>query len=316
MTKFLQTLVSSLSIGSLYALIALGYTLVYGILRFINFAHSDVVTLGAWLTVTFASWLGWSTTDSPAFALIVVLMLTMGACALIGITIEAFAYRPLRRAPRLNVLITAIGVSLFLQNFGQLKAVFGPNYAASPELLRDRALFSIADVPIQFVDVIIVLLAAGLVVALELLVFRTRLGRGMRAVSFDERIASLMGVDVNRVITLTFAIGSALAGAAGLMLSNTFFVSPTDGSNYILKAYIAVTIGGWGNLYGAVCGAMIIALLEVLFPSLPVLIPALKATLPWLFTQTASSIVLYVALLAIMFFRPQGLFGEKVQKRA
>ena len=116
--------------------------------------------------------------------------------------------------------------------------------------------------------------------------------RNLRATAQDRQMAEAIGIPVNGMIALTFAIGSALAGAAGLMLSNTFFVSPTDGSNYILKAYIAVTIGGWGNLYGAVCGAMIIALFEVLFPSLPVLIPALKATLPWLFTQTASSIVL------------------------
>ncbi|MCW5803741.1 MAG: branched-chain amino acid ABC transporter permease [Deltaproteobacteria bacterium] len=305
MTKFLQTLVSSLSIGSLYALIALGYTLVYGILRFINFAHSDVVTLGAWLTVTFASWLGWSTTDSPAFALIVVLMLTMGACALIGITIEAFAYRPLRRAPRLNVLITAIGVSLFLQNFGQLKAVFGPNYAASPELLRDRALFSIADVPIQFVDVIIVLLAAGLVVALELLVFRTRLGRGMRAVSFDERIASLMGVDVNRVITLTFAIGSALAAAGGLIFTLKYpKIGQTADTTWVLlglKAFVAAVVGGIGNVRGAALGAVMIAGVEQFGAAY--------------FSTKLQDVYVFLILIAVLLVKPSGLLGRAVTEK-
>jgi branched-chain amino acid transport system permease protein len=128
-------------------------------------------------------------------------------------------------------------------------------------------------------------------------------------------MAEAIGIRVNRMIALTFAIGAGLAGAAGLMLSNTFFVSPTDGSNYIIKAYIAVTIGGWGSLGGALCGALIIALFEVLYPSLPVLIPPLNAAIPGLFTQTMSTILLYLGLLAIMFFRPQGLFGEKVQKR-
>jgi len=128
-------------------------------------------------------------------------------------------------------------------------------------------------------------------------------------------MAEAIGIRVNRMIALTFALGAALAGAAGLMLSNTFFVTPTDGTNYIIKAYIAVTIGGWGSLTGAVCGALIIALFEVLFPSLPLLIPPLETIAPWLFTQTASTILLYLGLLAIMFFRPQGLFGETVQRR-
>lgn len=128
-------------------------------------------------------------------------------------------------------------------------------------------------------------------------------------------MAEAVGIRVNRMIALTFALGSALAGAAGLMLSNTFFTTPTDGTNYIIKAYIAVTIGGWGSLSGAACGALIIALFEVLLPSLPLLIPGLNTIAPWMFTQTASTILLYIALLAIMFFRPQGLFGETVQRR-
>jgi branched-chain amino acid transport system permease protein len=161
----------------------------------------------------------------------------------------------------------------------------------------------------------IIVIAALLIAAQHLLLNRTGLGRKLRATAQDRPMAEAMGIRVNSMIALTFAIGSALAGAAGLMLSNTFFVSPTDGSNYIIKAYIAVTIGGWGSLSGAVCGALIIALFEVLLPSLPVLVPLLKDVTPWLFTQTASTILLYICLLAIMFFRPQGLFGEKVQKR-
>jgi branched-chain amino acid transport system permease protein len=303
--KFLQTLVSSLSIGSLYALIALGYTLVYGILRFINFAHSDIVTLGCWLTVTFAGWLGWQTTDSPALALPIILVMTMGACAAIGVTIEWLAYRPLRRSPRLNVLITAIGVSLFLQNFGQLKAVFGPNYASSPELLLDRTLFEVSGVPIRFVDVVIIALAVGLVFALEILVFRTRLGRGMRAVSFDERIAALMGVDVNRVVSLTFAIGSALAAAGGLIFTLKYpKIGQTADTTWVLlglKAFVAAVVGGIGNVRGAALGALLIAGVEQFGAAY--------------FSTKLQDVYVFLILIAVLLVKPSGLLGRAVTEK-
>ena len=185
MSKLLQTLVNTVALGSLYALTALGYTLVYGVLRFINFAHSDVFTVGAWVSFTLASSFGWAATGSPVFAMPVILLLAMAFCAFLGVTIEALAYRPLRRAPRLNVLITAIGVSLLLQNVGQLKWVFGTQPQSMPPLIADRSLVEIVGVHIRVVDVVVVVLTILLMLGLEWLVFHTRLGRGMRAVSFD-----------------------------------------------------------------------------------------------------------------------------------
>jgi branched-chain amino acid transport system permease protein len=299
-TRFFDTLLTSLSIGSLYALIALGYTLVYGVLRFINFAHSDVVTLGAWLAVTFAGALGWAGTDSPVFALPVILILCMVACAVVGVTIEALAYRPLRRAPRLNVLITAIGVSLFLQNFGQLKMVFGPTPAPSPGLLEDRTLFEIGGVSIRLVSVAIIGLAVVLMLALEVLVYRTKLGRAMRAVSFDERIASLMGVNVNRVVSITFAIGSALAAAGGLIFTMKYSkVGQTADSAWVLlglKAFVAAVVGGIGNVRGALLGAMLIAGIEQFGATY------LSATL--------QDVYVFVILIGVLLWKPNGLLGR------
>jgi branched-chain amino acid transport system permease protein len=299
-TRFFDTLLTSLSIGSLYALIALGYTLVYGVLRFINFAHSDVVTLGAWLAVAFAGALGWAGTESPVFALPVILVLTMAACALIGVAIEALAYRPLRRAPRLNVLITAIGVSLFLQNFGQLRWVFGPIPASSPELVLDRTLFVLGGVSVRLVDVAIIGLAVLLMLALEVLVYRTKLGRAMRAVSFDERIAALMGVNVNRVVSITFAIGAGLAAAGGLIFTMKYpKVGQTADSAWVLlglKAFVAAVVGGIGNVRGALVGAMLIAAVE-----------QFGATY---LSSTLQDVYVFLILIGVLLWRPSGLFGR------
>ncbi|MFN7020367.1 MAG: branched-chain amino acid ABC transporter permease [Phycisphaerales bacterium] len=190
MDQFLQTLKDALAIGSLYALIALGYTMVYGILRFINFAHSDVVVLGAWSSLVFSRWLEgrmgarWTTQDpAPAYIGLVVLLGAMVFCGVVGFLVERLAYKPLRKAPRINVLITAIGVSLFLQNLGQLEWVFGTRPRSIPALLPDHRLFSIGQVHFTILDLVGVGTAVVLMVALEWLVFHTKLGRAMRAVS-------------------------------------------------------------------------------------------------------------------------------------
>src|SRR5689334_10950777 len=229
MSDLLQTLINTLALGGLYALIALGYTLVYGILRFINFAHSDVVAWGGWLAFMLASGLGFLAGQSWV-GLPLVLLLTMGVAAALGVTIERLAYRPLRKAPRLNVLITAIGVSLFLQNFGLLDHIpglssttgvfpFGNRPSTIKTLLGNSVLAEIGDVQIRLYDVLTILLAIALVFALERLVYRTKMGRAMRAVSFDERTAALMGINVNNVVSVTFAIGSALAAAGGILFA-------------------------------------------------------------------------------------------------
>jgi branched-chain amino acid transport system permease protein len=294
-----------IAVGSLYALIALGYTLVYGILRFINFAHSDVVTIGAWLAFIFAGVIGWAGTDSPAFAMPVILIMSMTACALLGFTIERLAYRPLRRAPRLNVLITAIGVSLFLQNSGQLKFIFGTQPQTMPKLLSEHALFTLAGVRVPLVDVVLVLLAFVLLIALQWLVFRTRMGQAMRAVSFDERTAMLMGINVNRVVSVTFAIGSALAAAGGLLFALKYeSLKQTADATWVLlglKAFVAAVVGGIGDVRGAVAGALLIAFVEIFGAAY--LSPHLR------------DLYVFGILIAVLLLKPSGLFGKAVVEK-
>jgi branched-chain amino acid transport system permease protein len=304
-SKLLQTLVNTVALGSLYALTALGYTLVYGVLRFINFAHSDVFTVGAWVSFTLASSFGWAATGSPVFAMPVILLLAMAFCAFLGVTIEALAYRPLRRAPRLNVLITAIGVSLLLQNVGQLKWVFGTQPQSMPPLIADRSLVEIVGVHIRVVDVVVVVLTILLMLGLEWLVFHTRLGRGMRAVSFDERVAALMGIDVNRVVSLTFGIGSALAAAGGLLFALKYEnVKQSADAQWVLlglKAFVAAVVGGIGNVRGAVAGAVLIAAVEMFGAAY--LSPHMR------------DLYVFVILIVVLLFRPSGLFGKAVVEK-
>ncbi len=299
MTKFVQLLLQTLTLGSLYALIALGYTLVYGILRFINFAHSDVVTFGAWVAFAIAGALGWAGTGSPVFAMPVVMILAMAASAALGFTIERLAYRPLRKAPRLNVLITAIGVSLLLQNAGQLQALFGKDPVKMPRLLSEAPLVKVASVQVPWVDVALVVLTITLVIALQWLVFRTKLGQAMRAVSWSEQTAALMGVPVDKVVSITFMIGSALAAAGGVLYGLKYRqLNQTADALWMLlglKAFVAAVVGGIGNVRGAVLGAVLIAFIEVFGAGY------VSSKMPDLFV--------FGVLIVMLLFRPAGLLG-------
>ncbi len=306
MSKLLQTLVNSIALGSLYALIALGYTLVYGVLRFINFAHSDVFAVGAWLSFSLAAALVGTGASVPAWGMPLVLVLVMASCAALGVTIERLAYRPLRKAPRLNVLITAIGVSLFLQNVGQLPAVFGTQPQRMPSLIQDKVLFTVAgEVHIRLVDVTVILLALALMSALQWMVFRTRLGRAMRAVSFDEKVAALMGINVNRVVTITFAIGSALAAAGGLLFALKYEgLKQTADATWVLlglKAFVAAVVGGIGNVRGAVAGALLIGAVEVFGASY--LSPHMR------------DVYVFLILIVVLLVRPDGILGKAVREK-
>ena len=305
MTKLLQTLVNSIALGSLYALTALGYTLVYGVLRFINFAHSDVFTVGAWISFVIASAFGWAVTESPLFAMPLILLLAMATCALLGVTIEILAYRPLRRAPRLNVLITAIGVSLFLQNVGQLKFVFGTQPQHMPALIHDTSIVEIAGVHIRVVDVTVVVLTGLLLFGLEYLVYRTRLGRAMRAVSFDERVASLMGINVNRIVSITFGIGSALAAAGGLLFALKYeSIKQSADATWVLlglKAFVAAVVGGIGNVRGAVAGALLIAFVEMFGAAY--------------FSPHMRDLYVFAVLIAVLLLKPSGILGKAVVEK-
>ena len=307
MTKLVQTLMDGLAVGGLYALVALGYTMVYGILKFINFAHSDVFVLGAWLSFTVAVHLlglGLSSAGAvaaPWWALPVVLISAMAACGVAGFLIERLAYRPLRNAPRLNVLITAIGVSLLLQNTGQLRIFFGPYPKRMPTLVPDVALGQIAGVRIPLVDVLVIATALLLMLALEWLIFRTKLGRAMRAVSFDTSIAALMGVNVNRVISFTFVLGSALAAAAGLLYALKYpagLKQPADTSWVMmgLKAFVAAVVGGIGNVRGAMLGGLLIGLLEFFGVAY--------------FDPLYRDVYVFSLLILVLLFRPTGILGR------
>ncbi len=305
MSGFLEILVNTLALGSLYALIALGYTLVYGVLRFINFAHSDIVTWGAWIGLTVATSLGWAATTAPAFGLPAVMLVSMIACGAIGYTIEALAYRPLRRAPRLNVLITAIGVSLFLQNAGQHRLAFGTQPGDIKGLVSNEPLFHVGHLAVPTVDVVVVVTALVLVLALQWLIFRTRLGQAMRAVSFDERVAALMGIDVNRVISITFVIGSMLAAAGGVLFAaRRDNIPQTADTTWVLlglKAFVAAVVGGIGNVRGAAVGALLIATIEQF------------GARYW--SSSLKDVYVFAVLIAVLLLKPSGILGKAVVEK-
>jgi branched-chain amino acid transport system permease protein len=295
------------AVGSLYALIALGYTMVYGTLQFINFAHSDVFVLGAWVSYTLAVVLGYAASGShpPLWAGLLILVAAMATCGAVGFTIERLAYRPLRQAPRLNVLITAIGVSLLLQNVGQLKWFFGTQPQRMPSLIEDRVLGTVAGVSMHAVDVIGAGTAIALMLVLEWLIFRTRLGRAMRAVSHDTAVASLMGINVDAVISFTFVLGSSLAAAAGFLYAMKYpgLNQPAHATWVLLglKAFVAAVIGGIGNVRGAMLGGFLIALIELFGAAY--LSPHLR------------DIYVFSILIIVLLVRPAGILGTSVAEK-
>jgi branched-chain amino acid transport system permease protein len=306
-TKFLQTLMDGIAVGSLYALIALGYTMVYGILQFINFAHSDVFVLGAWISYTLAVGMGYAIAGEapPVYAAVLILFAAMAACGAAGFTIERLAYRPLRRAPRLNVLITAIGVSLFLQNVGQLRWLFGTQPQRMPSLLEDRILFTVAGVQLHQVDLIGAATALLLMLVLNWLIFSTRLGRAMRAVSHDISVASLMGINVDAVISFTFVLGSSLAAAAGFLYAMKYpgLNQPAHATWVLLglKAFVAAVIGGIGNVRGAMLGGILIGFIELFGAAY--LSPHLR------------DIYVFSILILVLLVKPTGIFGKTVAEK-
>jgi branched-chain amino acid transport system permease protein len=294
-----------IAVGSLYALIALGYTMVYGILKFINFAHSDVFVVGAWSSLLFARAMGWSERVVPVWAAPITLLVAMVVCGVLGFVIERLAYKPLRRAPRLNVLIAAIGVSLLLQNAGQLPWIFGSQPERMPALLPNSILATVANVNIRLVDVIGAGAAIILMVLLELLVFHTKFGSAMRAVSFNTSVASLMGINVDRVISVTFVIGSALAAAGGFLWAMKYpGLNQPAHTTWVLvglKAFVAAVIGGIGNVRGAMLGGFFIGLLEMFGAAY--LEPALR------------DVYVFSLLILVLLFKPTGILGKAVAEK-
>lgn len=304
----LQTLINAIALGSAYALLALGFVLVLNATSAVNFTQGDMVMAGGYVAIAASTLM-----DVPGAVLLPVVILAMIG---LGLVFSLLAYFPLKSRPPVSVFISTIALGIIFQNTAN--ALYGAAPRGAPPLFG-AGQFEMAGVAIAQQSVAIILVAGLLIGGQWWLFARTPLGRKLRATAQDRAMAEAVGIRVNWMIAFTFGLASALAGAAGLLLANQFFVSPTDGTNYIIKAYIAVTIGGWGSLAGAVLGAMFIALFEVIYPSLPVLVGVIDAKAPWaqvMFSQTVATMLLYAAVLAILVFRPQGLFGEVVQRRA
>ncbi len=300
---FIEVFLIGVTTGCVYALVALGYTLVYGILELINFANGDVFMLGGMFAITYSTSLfglhegqGWVIVP----ILIATLVLVMASCGLINATIERVAYRPLRHAPRLAPLITAIGASFILQDIGL--AWKGPNYVTAPDILPHSNVFSIGGVTYTWNKLIVVLFTVPVLLTLLWLVQRTRQGKAMRATAQDMDASAMMGIDVNRTISFTFLIAGGLAGAAGVLYA--FYVTTVrfdQGFQLGLIAFTAAVLGGIGNLPGAVLGALLIGLIQAFNEGLTWHAPGSD----W--TQS----IVFSILILILVFRPEGLLGER-----
>lgn len=302
-----QLAINTAALGAAYALVALGFVWVLNATNAVNFAHGDMVMAGGFVALALAGVL-----PVPGILLLPLVLVLMAGLGLVG---SLLAFFPLKDRPPASVFISTIALGIMLSNGAT--AIFGAEPRAVPPLFTGGVV-AFGGLVVSRQAIAVMLVAALLIAGQHLLFARTQFGRRLRATAQDRDMAAAIGIPVDRMIALTFALASALAGAAGLLLSNSFFVSPADGMNYMVKAYIAVTIGGWGSIAGAVAGAFLIALFDVMLPGLPALLPALGA-LPgadWLFSQTVATILLYLLLLAILWLRPQGLFGEAVQRRA
>ena len=296
---WLQQLTNGLALGSIYALIALGYTMVYGVLRFINFAHSDVLMLGAYSAFYLAPKMEAVFGPQSAVGTLFIIIAAAAICAVIGILIELLAYRPLRNRPKLTVLITAIGVSLFIEFTCQHRAVFGADTKAFPKLLPSRELH-FAGIEMASNDLLVLVLTAVLLFAMWFIVQRTKMGMAIRAVSFNEKAAALMGVNVNRVISFTFGLGSALAAVAGIFYAmRAPGIEPLMGVQPGVRAFIAAVLGGIGNLPGAALGGLLLGVLETVAGGIPGL-------------SIYRDGIAFAILILILIFRPAGLLGRAV----
>ena len=294
LTRLLQTLTDALSLGSLYALIAIGYTMVYGVLRLINFAHGEIFMIAMYIV-----FYGISLFTLPWY---VTFALTILVTALLGTLAERLAYRPLRSAPRISILVSAIGVSYFLQNLATV--IFGGRPLNFPQIPLFTDVLTIGDVYIQRLSLIVPIVTAVLLLMLVFLIKRTRTGMAMRAVSRDYDAASLMGIDLNRTIAITFFIGSALAGVGALMWGMKYpQISPTVGSMPGIKCFIAAVLGGIGNTAGAVLGGFLLGFVEIM---LVAAFPALSGY---------RDAFAFILLIIVLLVKPTGILGEKATEK-
>ncbi|MDO4830275.1 MAG: branched-chain amino acid ABC transporter permease [Clostridia bacterium] len=291
---FVSNLINGISLGSVYAIIALGYTMVYGIAKMLNFAHGDVIMVGAYMAFVASSWLG----INPLLAVLIAIVV----CTLLGVLIERFAYKPLRNASTLAVLITAIGMSYLLQNAALL--IFGSNPKTFTSITADIPSVSLFDGSLIITSESIVTVVACIIIMVGLTIFtkKSKMGKAMRAVSEDKDAAELMGINVNVTISVTFAIGSALAAIAGVLLCSAYPVLiPTTGSMPGIKAFTAAVFGGIGSIPGAMLGGILLGIIEIFAKS-------------YISTQLSDAIV-FAVLIIVLLVKPTGLLGKKIREK-
>jgi branched-chain amino acid transport system permease protein len=297
--EFLQHIINGLSFGAIYALIALGYTMVYGILQFINFAHSDIYMIGAFAAYYGIKWFP-SGGQQGFLPFILILIFSMFVCSLTSWTIEKLAYRPLRKSPKINILITAIGVSLLLEYSGQL--IFGADPKLFPPLLAETVLFNIGPIQVMSLDATILFVSVGMMLGLHYMVYHTKMGKAMRAVSQNATVAAMMGINIDKVISFTFILGSSLAGVASVLVGMRYpKIEPLMGMLMGTKAFVAAVLGGIGSLPGAVLGGLIMGLSE-------------EMVVGYL-ASTYKDALSFGILIFILVFRPAGILGShKIEK--
>jgi branched-chain amino acid transport system permease protein len=296
---FFQELINGITTGALYALVALGFTMVYGVLKLLNFAHGDLYMVGAYVGFFVIQWFGGpaKVTIPVPLLLVIMFVLAAGLVGGLGVAIERFAYRPLRDAPRIAPLITAIGVSFFLENSALLLFGAQPRIYNTSEFISLSSGIQVGSVTIDSVQIMVLVLGLLLMVGLRLLVSRTRLGRQMRAVAVDREAAEMLGINVNFTIAATFFLGSALAGVAGVMAGLLFNqVTPTIGFIAGLKAFTASVVGGIGSIPGAMLGGLLIGVAE--------------SFITGYISSTYTNLLVFALLIAVMLIRPSGLLGQ------
>ena len=297
MNEFLQQLINGLAVGGIYALVALGYTMVYGVLKLINFAHGDIFTIGAYLGMTLIVSGGLSGCMTPVLAVGLVVIIVFGLVALLGVALERVAYRPLRKANRLAAVVSALGASIVFQNAVML--IYGARVYVYPENLIPTLTFNIFGLNVPLMRVIVIVSSLVLMLALYAFINRTRMGTAIRAVAIDQGAARLMGINVDRVISLVFFIGAGLGGVAGVMVGTYYGqIDFTMGWSYGLKAFTAAILGGIGNIPGAMIGGLLLGVIEALGAS--------YLAMAW------KDAIAFLVLILILIIRPTGLLGERV----
>ena len=300
MEEFLQQLINGLAVGGIYALIALGYTMVYGVLRLINFAHGDLFTYGGYLGLTLLTSLALQGRVGTAAAIAILVVMVMGLVGVMGVVLERAAYRPLRESPRLSAVVSALGASIFLQN--TLMLIYGARVQVYPEGILPQVAVSLWGLQVPLLRILVVLASVVMMTALYLFVQKTKIGIAVRAAAIDQGAARLMGIDVNRVVSLVFLIGPALGGSAGLLVGLYYGqVNFTMGWTYGMKAFTAAILGGIGNIPGAMVGGLLLGVIEAL--------GAAYLSVAW------KDAFAFFVLVLILIVRPTGLLGERVAEK-